>query len=283
MSQTLATALMNEILVARNALEACLISSAVLTSVSTTGAPVRSTSGAYTRRSASSANALLVPYTIRSGLSVSKTAAPSRRNSGLEATWTRSRRPIAPRAGVDAAGRLLAVDDLGQPLAGVGRDGGLLDQHQFVVGRAGDLDRDPLDETQVRAATGQRRRADADEHHLGVGDRLAEVGRERQPALAGDLLEEFGQVGLVEGHPARAQRVDLRPVVVEADDTVTEIGQAGRRDQPDVTDSDDGEVHQQVLGRERDREAGERRRRRARHRRGSSAEDSCPGTGDPDG
>ncbi len=85
-SQTRATWLMKLILVARKALEACLISSAVLRSVARNSVPGWSVIGAYSARSTSVPRSESVPTTIRSGRRVSSTAEPSRRNSGLEAT-----------------------------------------------------------------------------------------------------------------------------------------------------------------------------------------------------
>src|ERR687897_2164343 len=85
-SHTLATELMKLILVARKALEACLMSSAVARSVARKGAPERSRIGWYSSRRAARPRSVSVPTTTRSGSRVSTTAEPSRRNSGLEAT-----------------------------------------------------------------------------------------------------------------------------------------------------------------------------------------------------
>ena len=86
-SQTSAMALMKEILVARKAFAATLTSSAVAKSVTTKGTPA-ATGAAYTSRSIASALAERTPATIRSGRTVSATACPSRRNSGLQASST---------------------------------------------------------------------------------------------------------------------------------------------------------------------------------------------------
>ena len=77
-----AIALMKLIFVARNVFDAYLIISAVAGSVTISGAP----SGRYSSVSKPAARSLAVPTTIRSGCMKSKTAVPSRRNSGFEAT-----------------------------------------------------------------------------------------------------------------------------------------------------------------------------------------------------
>ncbi|MEY3452573.1 MAG: hypothetical protein RL574_311 [Actinomycetota bacterium] len=85
--------------VARKALAACLVSSAVMMSVTITGAPKTAYNSASRRRTAGS----VAPIKMRSGLKKSRTALPSRRNSGFDATCT-SRRPMMPasRAAVPA-------------------------------------------------------------------------------------------------------------------------------------------------------------------------------------
>ena len=77
--------LMKLIFVARNALAAYLISSALSRPVTTMGVSIR-LSGRYNSRSTCSARSVSTPMTTRSGRMKSDNAAPSRRNSGLEAT-----------------------------------------------------------------------------------------------------------------------------------------------------------------------------------------------------
>ena len=79
-SQTFAISLMKEILVARKALDASLIISALAMSVRTSGAA----KGSYRRATASPAQSPSSPITTRSGCRKSATAEPSFRNSGHE-------------------------------------------------------------------------------------------------------------------------------------------------------------------------------------------------------
>ena len=89
-SHRFATALMKLSLVARKALHAYLMVSAVVASVTRSGAPVDAKS-APTLAAAEGSSA---PTTTRSGLNESWMAVPSRRNSGLETTET-SVRPMS--------------------------------------------------------------------------------------------------------------------------------------------------------------------------------------------
>ena len=84
-SHSAAISLMKLILVARKALEAYLTSSAVSRPVTTIGTSMRF-NGRYSARNRASARSLSTPMTIRSGRMKSAIAAPSRRNSGFEAT-----------------------------------------------------------------------------------------------------------------------------------------------------------------------------------------------------
>ncbi|MEY3575055.1 MAG: hypothetical protein RLZZ88_198 [Actinomycetota bacterium] len=85
--------------VARKAFAACLVSSAVMMSVTMTGAPKTAYNSASRRRTADS----VAPMRIRSGLKKSRTALPSRRNSGFDATCTSCREMMsASRAAVPA-------------------------------------------------------------------------------------------------------------------------------------------------------------------------------------
>jgi hypothetical protein len=84
-SHTSAIALMNEILVARNAFAATFTSSAVARSVARNGTPAAIASAWISLRIAA-ARADCTPATTRSGRSVSFTACPSRRNSGDQAS-----------------------------------------------------------------------------------------------------------------------------------------------------------------------------------------------------
>ena len=68
------------------------------------------------------------------------------------------------------------------------------------------------------------------------GDGVVERRREVQAiAVAGDHL---GEPGLVDRHLAAAQLLDLRLVDVDAADVAAELGEPGRRDEPDVAGAD---------------------------------------------
>ena len=84
-SHRFAISLMNEILVARKAFEAYLMSSAVSSVVSTIGVSIRN-SGSWSFLRMVRARGVSAPMTTRSGRMKVSIAEPSRRNSGFEAT-----------------------------------------------------------------------------------------------------------------------------------------------------------------------------------------------------
>ncbi len=99
-SQRPATALTKLSLVARNAFEAYLMVSAVAASVTSSGDRVP-TNSSPTRAAAAWSSA---PTTMRSGWRLSATAVPSRRNSGLDTTWTSWRPSTRSTTRVDPTG-----------------------------------------------------------------------------------------------------------------------------------------------------------------------------------
>ena len=70
---------------------------------------------------------------------------------------------------------------------------------------------------------------------------MSAVKESRPAALIGD--DEFAEAGLVDRRLAFAQGGDLGGVLVDADDLVTEIGEACARDQTDVAGADHRDAH----------------------------------------
>ena len=168
-SQTLAISLMNEILVARNALAASLIISALAMSVRTSGAP----SGSYSSTTASPAQSPSSPTTTRSGWRKSSSAEPSLRNSGQE-TYANPALPCSAKIRLIAAPVPTGTVDFITSAC--------------VAGRRHRSD-DRVHGRQVGVAGVGRRRADGDEQQPRVLERRRELGREVQPlAVAGDAL-----------------------------------------------------------------------------------------------
>src|SRR5258708_2855509 len=136
---------------------------------------------------------------MRSGNLKSRIAAPSRRNSGLEATTTSA----------DGLGRF------GTDYGEAGKQGG-------------DLARGAVDIAQVGVAIAAPRwRADRDEHSIGLGDRHGKIGREIQTTgfyVGGNQRVE---AGFENRNFAPAQCRDLVAILVHAGDLVAEIRETG--------------------------------------------------------
>src|SRR5439155_24610072 len=82
-----------------------------------------------------------------------------------------------------------------------------------------------------------------DEDHLALADRLREIGREREPALGDVATDQLLESRLVDRHRALLERLDLRDDVVDADDVVTALREAGAGDESHVAGPDDAELH----------------------------------------
>ena len=126
----------------------------------------------------------------------------------------------------DSARRLFGDDAL-DFVAGADRRRRLVDDDDEVLDRFADLARRLIDVAHVGAAVARhRRRADADEDRLCAADSFANVAGERQPSGAPIGGDELAQARLVDRRLAGLERRDLAFVLVDADDVVTEVGEA---------------------------------------------------------
>jgi hypothetical protein len=88
------------------------------------------------------------------------------------------------------------------------------------------------------------RRANGDELDLAVARRKTRVVAEAQ-ALAGDVaVHDLTEARLVHRQTTRVQHRDLGCVHVQTVDVVAEIGEAGGRDETDITRTDDRDFHE---------------------------------------
>ena len=218
-SQRPATALTKLSLVARKALEAYLIVSAVAASVMSRGAWVPANSSP-TRAAAAWSSA---PTTMRSGCRLSGTAVPSRRNSGLETTWTSVRPSTRSTTRVDPTG---TVDLLTMIVPG------------SQVGA--DLGRHGLDVGQVRRAVVALGGGDAQEHELGALDGGRGPLDEAQVAGRLTLADQLLEVLLDDGYLAPLEHGDLGRVGVATGHPMSEVGERGRGGEAHVAHADDG-------------------------------------------
>ena len=158
------------------------------------------------------------------------------------------RRALAQELGVrddvDLQVRSRLATDAFDLVAGADRHRRLGDDHERAKGRPRHLGGGRIDIGQVGVPiAAPRRRADGDEGDLDVGDRAPQVRRERQAPVAHVALDKFLQPGLVDRHDAVVQSGDLARVAVDANDVVSEIGEAGPGDKPDIARTDHGDAH----------------------------------------
>ena len=218
-SHTLAISLMNEILVARNALEASLTISALLMSVRTTARVERR---------------VQLRHRVARPVAVVADHDPV----GLEEVL--HRRALLEELGAgDVAEAVLALLAEGalDRLAGAAGDGRLHHERVAVGGRHRVDDR--VDRGEVGVARVGGRRADGDEQQPRVLQRVREVRREVQAVAV--LLDELGKPRLPDRDPALLEALDLRRVDVDAVDVRAQLGESGGRDEADVPSPDDAD------------------------------------------
>ena len=137
-----------------------------------------------------------------------------------------------------------AADDLIDLVAGAHGDRGLGHHHREAAHERGDLFRHRIDVGQVgMAVAAPRGRADGDEDRVGVSDSLRAFGGEAQPAFADIAGHQILEPGLVDRHLATLKLGDLRAVLVDASDRVSEIGKTCPRDQPYIAGPNHRHAH----------------------------------------
>ena len=104
-------------------------------------------------------------------------------------------------------------------------------QGQQVVDGGPDL-------AQVGLDVGEGRRPDGDDDVVGAGGVGGAIG-ELEPPRALDPLQELLGARLGERHPARAQGVQDRLIVIDTQHAQAAIGEAERQRQPDAAEADD--------------------------------------------
>jgi hypothetical protein len=137
----------------------------------------------------------------------------------------------------------LLANDLADPLRRSGRHRALVHDDFVAVERLADFFCHREHVTQVRGPVLARGRADGDEHHIGALDRLRQAGGEGQPLLGAVAAHELLEPGLINRDAAAVQGADLGGILVHANDGVARFREAGSNDEPDVSSSDDGDLH----------------------------------------
>ncbi len=146
-------------------------------------------------------------------------------------------------AACQTAGGKRLVDHAAHALRGADRHGRLVDDHLEARHVAADVACGFEHILQVGRAVLVRRRADGDELDLAVRDARLDIGREAQAPCRAVARDDVQQPRFVNRHPAVVQDVDLALIDVETEDVVTDLREAGARDETDIAGADDGDFH----------------------------------------
>ena len=88
-----------------------------------------------------------------------------------------------------------------------------------------------------------RRRADGNEHDVGLRDRPFQVGREVETLRFHIGGHQIIKPGLEDRDLAAAKRCDLALVLVDTNDLMAEVSKAGARDESHIARADHGDSH----------------------------------------
>jgi hypothetical protein len=91
-------------------------------------------------------------------------------------------------------------------------------------------------------------RSDRNKHHLRFGHRHGEICRKAQPASLDVGGDQIGQARFVNRDGAPLQRFNLGRVLVDADDLMTEISEAGPGNKTNVAGTDHCYAHTNCPG-----------------------------------
>ena len=145
----------------------------------------------------------------------------------------------------DIGRRIGLADHALDLVAGADRHGRFGDDHGEAGQRGGDLARGGVDVGQIgMAVAAPRRRADRDEHRIGLGDRRRQIGGEVEPPGLDVGGHQRVEPGLEDRDLAAVQRRDLVGVLVDAGDLVAEIRKAGAGHQPHIARANHGNPHE---------------------------------------
>ena len=93
------------------------------------------------------------------------------------------------------------------------------------------------------AVAAPRRRADGDEHGVGLADRRSDVGDEVEPTGCDIGGNQSVEARFKNRHFATLQSGDLAGIGIDAGHAVAEIGKTGPGDEPDIAGADHGDAH----------------------------------------
>jgi hypothetical protein len=156
------------------------------------------------------------------------------------------RRALFQELGIaDDAERMrgLAANNFANLGSSTNRNGALVDDDLVAVHRLRQIAGNSEHVLQVRRAVLTGGCADGDEDDLRLLHAAREGGREREALLRTVSPDHFFQSGLVNRNLAALEQADLRGVLVDADDVVAVLRQAGPCHQPDVPAPDDRYLH----------------------------------------
>ena len=135
---------------------------------------------------------------------------------------------------------------LSQLRAGLNGNSALLDDQPIPCRSLGDRTSDPFDGRQVGVAIRQRRGSHANEDRVSEDNRIF-GGTEAQAATFTNRLDNVLEMRLKKWHHTVLQFGEFFSVTFTAEHVVTDLRQASRRRQTDITRTNNGELHLELF------------------------------------
>jgi hypothetical protein len=132
---------------------------------------------------------------------------------------------------------------LAYALGGADRDRALVDDDRKSLHRPADVSRHGEDVLEIGGAVLTLWRANGNEDDLRRLDSRLQVRGKGEAFFVIVAPHQLFEAGLVDRHAAGTQRVDLRLVLIDADDGVPIFGQACSQYEADIPSTDDGDFH----------------------------------------
>ena len=114
--------------------------------------------------------------------------------------------------------------------------------------RLPDLGRNGFHRVKVKTAIRPARRADADDRHVAVADRILDARRRPDPAAVNPVCHEFVEACFHDRSEACVETLDFREVGIDADDLMAVAREACRRNRAHIAQPENANSHSELPG-----------------------------------
>jgi len=137
------------------------------------------------------------------------------------------------------AATVVTFDCFGDTLSCFHRHGTFVDNYSIVGEHVCDLAGNLFDEAKINLSVRLRRGGNCDENDLGIVDSFTNAAAEAQTVGRDVAMDDLLQPGLINRDPAGLEGFDFFFIVVDANDIVSDVGEAGAGNETYIAGADD--------------------------------------------